>query len=50
LPKAAYRRFEVKGYDKMIERILEAPLKSCKRSENKELENKLMLIKESLQE
>ena len=34
----------------MIERILEAPLKSCKRSENKELENKLLLIKDSLQE
>lgn len=29
LPKVAYRQFEIKGYDKMIERVLEAPLKSC---------------------
>jgi hypothetical protein len=28
LPRVAYRQFEVRGYDKMIERILEAPLKS----------------------
>ena len=29
LPKVAYRQFEIKGYDKMIERILDVPLKSC---------------------
>jgi hypothetical protein len=28
LPKVAYRQFEVRGYDKMIERILEAPIRS----------------------
>jgi hypothetical protein len=46
----AYRQFEVRGYDKMIERILEAPLKSSQSSQNKELEEKLLLIKDSLKE
>lgn len=46
----AYRQFEVRGYDKMIERILEAPLKSSQSSNNKELEGKLRLIKDQLQE
>ena len=32
LPKVAYRQFEVRGYDKMIERILDVPLKSSKAS------------------
>jgi hypothetical protein len=32
LPRVAYRQFEVRGYDKMIERILEAPLKSSQTS------------------
>lgn len=34
----------------MIERILEAPLKSSQNSQNKELEEKLLLIKDSLKE
>ena len=34
----------------MIERILEAPIKSSQSSNNKELENKLLLIKDQLQE
>lgn len=50
LPKVAYRQFEVRGYDKMIERILEAPLKSSQSNQNKELEEKLLLIKGQLQE
>ena len=50
LPRVAYRQFEVRGYDKMIERILEAPLKSSQSSHNKELEEKLLLIKDSLKE
>ena len=50
LPKVAYRQFEIKGYDKMIERILEAPLRSSKEKQNKDLENRLMLIKEQLEE
>jgi hypothetical protein len=50
LPRVAYRQFEVRGYDKMIERILEAPLKSSQNSQNKELEEKLLLIKDSLKE
>ena len=43
-------QFEVRGYDKMIERILEAPLKSSQASQNKELEEKLLMIKDSLSE
>jgi hypothetical protein len=50
LPRVAYRQFEVRGYDKMIERILEAPLRSSQNSQNKELEEKLLLIKDSLKE
>ncbi len=50
LPKVAYRQFEVRGYDKMIERILEAPLKSSQAAQNKELEEKLLMIKDSLSE
>ena len=46
----AYRQFEVRGYDKMIERILEQPIKSSIASQNHELEEKLMLIKDSLNE
>jgi Rubisco LSMT substrate-binding len=48
LPKVAYRQFEVRGYDKMIERILQQPLKSSQGSGNKELEGKLQLIKDQL--
>lgn len=50
LPKVAYRQFEVRGYDKMIERILEPSIKSSQSSNNKELENKLLLIKDQLAE
>ena len=50
LPRVAYRQFEVRGYDKMIERILEAPIRSSQSSNNKELEEKLMLIKGQLKE
>ncbi len=50
LPKVAYRQFEVRGYDRMIERILEAPLRSSQTSNNKELEGKLRLIKDQLKE
>lgn len=50
LPKVAYRQFEVRGYDRMIERILEAPLRSSQNSNNKELEGKLRLIKDQLKE
>lgn len=32
LPRVAYRQFEVRGYDRMIERILEAPLRSSQTS------------------
>jgi hypothetical protein len=34
----------------MIERILEAPLRSSQNSNNKELENKLLLIKDHVKE
>lgn len=46
----AYRQFEVRGYDKMIERMLQAPLQASKGSGNKELEGRLMMIKDTLQE
>lgn len=49
LPKVAYRQFEIKGYDKMIERILDEPLKSCEKNNNEELKSKLLLIKDSIQ-
>jgi hypothetical protein len=50
LPKVAYRQFEVRGYDKMIERILEAPIRSSQAAQNKELEERLLMIKDSLSE
>jgi len=28
MAKQAYRQFEIKGYEKMIERIMEAPLQA----------------------
>lgn len=34
----------------MIERILEVPISSCKKNNNKELESKLILIKESIRQ
>lgn len=40
----------MKGYEKMIERILEPSIKSSQSSNNKDLENKLQFIKDQLQE
>ena len=35
--KAELKRFEVKGYDKMLARILDAPIESSKQKNNPEL-------------
>jgi len=50
LPKFAYRQFEVRGFDRMIDRILDVPLKSASKNKNEELENKLNMIKEALKD
>ena len=42
------RQFEVKGYDQMLARIIEAPLKSSVQNDNPELQDKLMMIKSAL--
>ena len=34
MSKIAYRQFEVKGYEKMIERIMEQPLQSSAKNNN----------------
>ena len=39
------RQFEIKGYDQMLARIIEAPLKSSVKNDNPELSDKLMMIK-----
>jgi hypothetical protein len=44
-PKIAYKQFEIKGYDKMIERILDAPLRNAEEN-NPELHSKILMIKE----
>eukprot|EP00351_Strombidinopsis_sp_SopsisLIS2011_P000856 CAMPEP_0116886804 /NCGR_PEP_ID=MMETSP0463-20121206/20764_1 /TAXON_ID=181622 /ORGANISM="Strombidinopsis sp, Strain SopsisLIS2011" /LENGTH=109 /DNA_ID=CAMNT_0004547811 /DNA_START=257 /DNA_END=586 /DNA_ORIENTATION=- len=36
-----YRKFEVRGYEKMIDRILEAPLADSMKSNNSELRERL---------
>ena len=42
------RKFEVKGYEQMLSRIIDAPLASSKQNENSELQGKLMMIKDQL--
>lgn len=42
------RQFEVKGYDQMLARIIEAPLNSSVKNDNPELSDKLMMIKKAL--
>lgn len=50
MSKIAYRQFEVKGYEKMIERIMEQPLQSSAKNNNAPLQARLMQIKEQLKE
>ena len=48
MSRVAYRQFEVKGYEKMIERIMEQPLQSSAQNNNTQLQERLLLIKEQL--
>ena len=48
MSKVAYRQFEIKGYEKMLERMIEYPMQSAQENQNVELQNKLMHIKETL--
>jgi hypothetical protein len=43
------RQFQVKGYEAMLNRILEVPLKASEENNNKELSDKLMVIKNQLE-
>jgi len=45
---AQLRQFEVKGYDKMLSRILDAPMQSCQKNNNVQLQEKLTAIKNQL--
>ncbi len=44
----ARRLFETKGYEKMIERIMEGPIKSSQAKQNTNLQQKLEDIKSKL--
>lgn len=46
--RAEMKQFEMKGYDQMIARILDAPLKSSEQNNNSELSQKLSIIKNQL--
>lgn len=46
--KAEMKRFELTGQEKMLARILEAPMKSAKENNNVELQEKLQVIKNQL--
>ena len=46
--KIQYKSFEIKGYEKMIERIMEQPMQKALEHNNNELSTKLMEIKEKL--
>lgn len=46
--KAELKQFELTGQEKMLARILEAPMKSAKQNNNVELQKKLQLIRNQL--
>ena len=48
MSRVAYRQFEVKGYEKMIERIMEQPLQHSAQNNNVVLQERLLLIQEQL--
>jgi len=48
MSRVAYRQFEVKGYEKMIERIMEQPLQHSAQNNNVVLQERLILIQEQL--
>ena len=45
---AELRRFEMKGYETMLSRLLDAPLQSSQKNNNLELHDKLAKIKTKL--
>ena len=44
MSRVAYRQYEVKGYEKMIERIMEQPLQSSAQNNNYALQERLLSI------
>jgi hypothetical protein len=46
--KAELKKFEMKGYERMLARILEAPLQSSANNNNDDLKKKLLTIKNQL--
>lgn len=48
MSRVAFRQFEVKGYERMIERIMEQPLAASAQHNNAPLQQKLLLIKDQL--
>ena len=46
--KIAFRQFEIKGYEQMLERMLHQPLQGAITSKNTELEEKLRQIQKTL--
>lgn len=44
MSRVAYRQFEVKGYEKMIERIMQQPLQSSAQNNNVMLQERLQDI------
>lgn len=48
LPKISIKSIEVKGYGKMLDRMLDLPLKQAEAMNNKPIVNELMLLKDQL--
>lgn len=48
MSKLAFRQFEVKGYERMLDRMLDQPLQGAVNKNNVELQEKLMHIKQTL--
>lgn len=46
--KTELKKFEMSGYEQMLSRILEAPMKSAVENNNQELQNKLKMIQNQL--
>lgn len=48
MAKVEYRQFEIKGYEKMIDRIMKAPLTAAEAKKNEDLTNRLTTIREQM--
>ncbi len=46
MSRVAYRQFEVKGYEKMSERMMEQPLQSSQQNNNLVRKERLLMIQE----